>query len=168
MRILESFGCALSQELRPHHVLAHAILDTPLPNCMKVQFVHNTPSLFDASHVWKLTWPVWVVEIARQSGFWYPFLDLLVTETLAKLWFRSGSDFLGFGYALVHSYPFVCSIRWEPAHTHSLGFIFSSVHGVLFLCKGGSVRICDCSHQSEYSLLSVYSIDTALLMYHLP
>ena len=42
----ESFGCSLSQELRPHHVLAHAILDAPLPNCMRVQFVHSTPSLF--------------------------------------------------------------------------------------------------------------------------
>jgi len=70
--------------------------------------------------VWKLTWPVWVVEIAQQSGFWYPYLDPLVTETVAKLWFRFGSDFLDFWYALVLSYPFMCSIRWESAHTLSL------------------------------------------------
>jgi len=45
----------------------------------------------------------------------------------SQVWFRFGSDFLGFWYALVLSYPFVCSIRWEPAHTLSLDWFFISL-----------------------------------------
>lgn len=57
----EFVGCKPESRIQAPPALAHAILDAPSPNCMRVQFVHSTPSLLDG------------------------FSNFLVTETVAIL-----------------------------------------------------------------------------------
>jgi len=95
-----------------------------------------------------------LLRLLNIPDFGIPPLDLLVTETVAKFWFRLGSDFfwiLGtlWFFRILSCVPFGGSL-----HTLFLGINFLSLLPTVYssFVKVG-VSVYDCSRQSEYSCI---------------